>query len=170
MARMSRQAQWIFANFVVGTALFTYGKVAYQEPVNQPGLRTYSASYYDVETLSPWIRLQRAQDNCLHSAIYRDVPLRSDGDTVEFKEACIGDRVLTLEHQGGDLNPFQAAVATAAKKYNEQWRYFYAAGFFWFLSASLVLYIKAKAFWEKYGKPLRAFWRSCRDVVKKMSA
>lgn len=166
----SRAFKWFFACLLIASALLAYGKVAFQEPIDQPSLNQYAIRYGNVESSTPWERLQRARYACVENMIYRNVERREDGDAVEFDETCYGDRVIRLSEQGGKLSPLQNNVLKAARDYREQLKYFYLAGFFYFLSIIPYVYAKAMQFWNRFGKPIMRGLRYCRDVVRKMSS
>lgn len=167
---MTRGAKWFFACLMIASGLLAYGKVSFQEPIDQPQLNQYAIQYGNVESSSPWQRLRKARYACVENMIYRSVPRREDGDAVEFDETCYGDRVLKLYDQGGKLSPLQQNVAKAARDYREQLKYFYMAGFFYALATIPIIHHFGSRFWNRFGKPISRFVRYCRDVIKKMSS
>ncbi len=166
----SRAFKWFFACLLIGSGLLAYGKVSFQEPIDRPSLAKFSVQYGNVETSSPWQRLQRARYACVENMIYRNVPRREDGDSVRFEETCYGDRVIRLYDQGASLSPLQQNVLKAAREYQEQLKYFYMAGFFYAMSTIPYIYAWIMGFWARFGKPITRFYRYGRDVIKKMSS
>jgi hypothetical protein len=167
---MTRGAKWFFTTAMLGLAFFTYGRLAYQEPLDKPRGISFAFAFTNTDTQSPWERLQARQNTCIEALIYRSVPRREDGDAVYFEDTCMGDRVLLLEKSGAILNPQQNAVSKAMKDYNEQKRYYYIAAFFAALSLIPWLYGKAMRFWGRWGKPLTRLYYKLYDVLKKMSS
>ena len=167
---MTRSAKWFFANIMIASALLAYGKVSFQEPIDRPALGKFAVQYGNVDSSSPWQRLQKARYSCVENMIYRNVPRRKDGDAVVFEETCYGDRVLALADQGGTLSPLQQNVAKAARDYREQLKYFYMAGFFYVMCTIPIFYNRIMRFWARFGKPIMRFLRYCQDVIKKMSS
>lgn len=166
----TRAFKWFFACLLIASGLLAYGKVAFQEPVDQPRLDRFDIRYGNVESSTPWQRLQRASYACVENMIYRNIQRREDGDAVEFAETCYGDRVSKLYEQGGRLSPLQQNVLKAARDYREQLKYFYMAGFFYAMSIVPYLYGRVMRFWNRFGKPIMRGLRYCRDVIKKMSS
>lgn len=166
----TRAFKWFFACLLIASGLLAYGKVSFQEPVDQPALGKYAIQYGNVESSSPWQRLQRARYACVENMIYRGIPRRADGDAITFEETCYGDRVISLYAQGGVLSPLQQNVLKTARDYREQLKYFYMAGFFYAMSIVPYLYGRVMRFWNRFGKPIMRGLRYCRDVIKKMSS
>lgn len=154
MAMMTRSTKWFFANMMIGTAIFTYGRIAFQEPIDRPTLGHFAMNYGNVEVSSPWQRLKTAELACLENRAYRNVPVREDGESAAIEESCYGDNVLRLYKQGGRLSPLQSAVAKAAREYNEQLKYYYMGYFFWFMGSIPIFHNLYKRFWRRFGKPL----------------
>lgn len=167
---MKRGTKWFFACLMIASGLLAYGRVSFQEPIDRPSLGKFAVQYGNVDSSSPWQRLQKARYACVENMIYRNVPRRKDGDAVVFEETCYGDRVLALADQGGTLSPLQQNVARAARDYREQLKYFYLAGFFYILAMIPIVNHFVRKFWARFGKPITRAYRYCCDVIKKMSS
>lgn len=167
MKEKTRGGRFIFACFVFAVAFLTYGRIAFQEPEDNPGLIPFSTQYSNSDTLSPEERLRRRQLDCLEKNLYRNVRTRADGDAVELRDACMGPRVLALEETGATLNLQQRAVAKAAHDYERQKLYYYLSGVFAVMGAIPLTYIRCRNFWIRYGAGIKRFADSCRDIFYK---
>lgn len=170
MAEMSRPAKWTFATWLIAAALFGFGRLLYQDPQDKPEPIMFAVAFTNSGAQSLWERLQNRQYLCVENAIYRSLPRRGDGDLVDFNEACYGERILRLHAQGGQLSVLQEEVRKAQIQYNEQQRYYLLAAFFFLLGLVPQVYIRSMRFWNRRGKPIVRFFRSCYDVIRKMSS
>lgn len=167
MKEKTRGGRFIFACFVFAVGFLTYGRLAFQDPEDNPGLIAFAAQYTNRGSLTPEERLRRRQLDCMEKNLYRNIRTRADGDAVELRDACLGSRVLALEETGAMLNPQQRAVAKAARDYEMQKLYYYLSGIFALMGAIPLIYIRCRNFWIRYGAGIKRFVDSCRDIFYK---
>lgn len=167
MKEKTRGSRFIFTCFVFAVGFFTYGRLAFQEPEDNPGLVPFSVMYTNSSTLSPEERLRRRQLECMEKNLYRNVRTRSDGDALALRDACLGPRVVELEKTGASLYLHQIPVAKAMHDFEKQRLYYYLSAIFALMAAIPLTYIRCRNFWIRYGDGIKRFADSCRDIFYK---
>jgi hypothetical protein len=154
---------------MIAGGFMAYALGAFQSSNDNLTIVPFAAAYINYGQASPWESLRIRERACLNELVLRGAALGSDGDALDRRDTCQGERVLEIERAGGVLNLPQLGIAPAARAYAQQQRYFLLAQFFLLIGLIPWVYKWGKAIWLRIRKPMQTIYRYIRQVLRKMS-